>query len=183
MTTPVQLPIVTAATSPFPETSMRFAAALLLSLAALAAPASAQETPLVSPILTAEDAKDPWTFAEPEVARVTHGALDLTLDFEAKQVGGTATLDAEARPGADSVVLASQGVLIAGVKDAAGRDLPFVLGEAVEHKGAPVTIALNGARRITIAYSAADAEALQWLAPEQTAGGRHPYLLSQGQPT
>src|SRR5690606_38220474 len=41
----------------------------------------------------------------------------------------------------------------------------------------------GGAKRITVAYSAPQAAALQWLTPEQTAGGEHPYLLSQGQPT
>ena len=165
---------------------MRFAASVLLLLSTAAAvPAMAQESeaPIVSPILTSEEAHDPWTFAHPEVARVTHVALDLELDFAAKQVGGIATLDVQAQPGAQNIVLDSQGLQIASVKDQAGGDLPFAVGEAVEGKGAPITITLNGARRLTIAYTAANAEALQWLAPEQTAGGQHPYLLSQGQPT
>ena len=165
---------------------MRFVAAVLMSLAATGAPAVAQEeseAPLVSPILTSEEAKDPWTFAEPEVARVTHVALDLSLDFDAKQVGGMATLDIEAEPGADTVVLDSQGLAIAAITDEAGNALPFAVGEAVEGKGTPVTVTTGEARRIAIAYTASDAEALQWLAPEQTAGGDHPYLFSQGQPT
>ena len=45
---------------------MRLAAAVLLSFAAVTAPALAQDTPMVSPILTSEEAKDGWTFAEPE---------------------------------------------------------------------------------------------------------------------
>src|SRR5690606_25987139 len=145
--------------------------------------AQEREAPAVSPILASEDAHDPWTFARPEVARVTHVALDLTLDFAGQAVGGTATLDVQAQPGAREVVLDSQGLRIASVTDEAGRALPFAVGEAVEGKGAPVTITLNGARRLVIAYTAPEAEALQWLAPEQTAGGEHPYLLSQGQPT
>ena len=58
---------------------MRLAAAVLLSFAAVTAPALAQDTPMVSPILTSEEAKDGWTFAEPETARVSHVALDLTV--------------------------------------------------------------------------------------------------------
>ena len=164
---------------------MRLAAVLALLLSSVAAPTMAQgsEVPIVSPVLLTEEAKDPWTFARPEVARITHVALDLVLDFAGKQVGGTATLDVQAQPGAETVVLDSRGLSIDSVKDEAGRDLPFSVGETVEGKGAPVTITLNGARRIAIAYTASDAEALQWLAPEQTAGGEHPYLLSQGQPT
>jgi leukotriene-A4 hydrolase len=170
---------------------MRFAIAVLLSLAVLVAPAAAQEseTPMVSPILTSADAKDPWTFAEPEVARVTHVALDLALDFEARQVAGTATLDVLAAAGAEKVVLDSQGLLISQVTDGDGAPLAFTLGDEVEGKGRPLEIAIvpaeaPGPRRIVIEYaSGPDAAALQWLAPEQTAGGKLPYLLSQGQPT
>jgi len=165
---------------------MRFLPAVLLSLAALAAPAVAQESeaPLVSPILTTEDAKDPWTFAEPEKARVTHVALELALDFEAKTVGGTAALDIQAAPGADTVVLDTQGLRIAKVTDVLGNPLPYTLGEVVEGKGQPLSVTFGNARKIIVTYTASPgAEALQWLAPEQTAGGKQPFLLSQGQPT
>jgi leukotriene-A4 hydrolase len=165
---------------------MRFAAAVLAFLSALgAAPAAAdeRETAMVSPVLTSEDARDPWTFARPEIARVTHVALDLALDFDARQVAGTATLDIAAAPGAGTVVLDSQDLKVAKVTDARGKALPFTLGETVEGKGAPLTVTLGNARQIVIHYTAPNAAALQWLAPEQTAGGQHPYLFSQGQPT
>src|SRR5690606_17299397 len=60
--------------------------------------------------------------------------------------------------------------------------------EAVEGKGTPLEIAIvpadvAGTRRVVVEYSASEADALQWLSPEQTAGGEHPFLLSQGQPT
>jgi hypothetical protein len=160
---------------------MRFAAALFLSLAAVVAPAMAQEAPLVSPILTGEEAKDPWTFAEPEVARVTHVALDLTLDFAGKTVAGTAALDIQAAPGADTVVLDSQGLAVGRVTDVLGNPLEFTVGEAVEGKGSPLTIVFRNARKIIVHYTAAEgAEALQWLAPEQTAGGKHPVPAQPG---
>ncbi|HEY6815746.1 MAG TPA: hypothetical protein VI168_09425 [Croceibacterium sp.] len=131
-------------------------------------PASAQPTEarLVSPILTSEEAKDPWTFAEPEVARVTHVALDLTLDFEARSVGGIATLDVLAAAGASKVVLDSQGLQISKVTDERGAPLAFTVGEPVAGKGAPVAIAIvpaeqAGTRKIAIEYTAPDAEALQ----------------------
>jgi leukotriene-A4 hydrolase len=168
---------------------MRLAAALLaFATVVTSVPAAAQEAPQVSPILTSEEARDPWTFAEPETARVTHVALDLALDFAGKAVGGVATLDVLAAPGASKVVLDSQGLLIAKVTDEHGAPLAFTLGEPVEGKGAPLEIAIvpaeqAGTRKIAIEYRASDSAALQWLAPEQTAGGQHPYLLSQGQPT
>jgi leukotriene-A4 hydrolase len=163
---------------------LRLLAPFLLLLAAACSSAEEPEEPMVAPILTSEDAKDPWTFAEPEVARVTHVALDLTLDFEAKSVGGTATLDVLAEPEADTIVLDSDGLEIASIADADGNALPFTVGETVEGKGEPVSVTIGDDRKIVITYTAAPgAEALQWLAPAQTAGGKHPYLLSQGQPT
>lgn len=162
---------------------MRFAAPFLLLFAAACSPAGEPDDAMVAPILTSADAQDGWTFAEPEVARVTHVALDLKLDFERHSVGGTATLDVLAAPGAETVVLDSDGLDIEGVADADGNALPFELGEVVEGKGAPLTVTMGESREIVVTYSAPDAAALQWLAPEQTAGGEHPYLLSQGQPT
>lgn len=164
---------------------MRFAPLLMLVASAAIVPAYAQDggTPPVSPILTTADAHDPWSFAQPEVARVTHLSLDLTLDFEGKRIGGTATMDVMARPGATTLVLDSRELQVERVTDEAGNDLPFTTGETIEGKGARIMVTLGASRRVVLTYSAENAEALQWLTPEQTAGGRRPYLLSQGQPT
>ncbi|MEP2102059.1 MAG: M1 family metallopeptidase [Parasphingorhabdus sp.] len=144
----------------------------------------ADGSPMVSPILTTEDAKDPYSYAQPEVARVTHVALDLELNFENRDVSGTATLDVLAADSADKVILDTMGLEILSVTDNAGSDLPFEVGETKEGIGAPLTITLGDKRQVIIAYkSGPKAKALQWLVPEQTAGGKHPYLLSQGQPT
>ena len=145
---------------------------------------STERSAIVSPILTTPDAVDNQTFAQPQIARVTHVALNLDLDFDAKRVGGTAMLDVLAAPGAEEIVLDSNGLQISSVTDGAGRPLQYAMGEMVEQggKGAPLTIQLDGAKKLVIAYRApADATALQWLSPEQTAGGEYPYLFSQGQ--
>ena len=163
---------------------------LILSAAVLSA-CSPQDTigdaaaaPIVSPILTTDDAKDGYSYAQPEVARVTHVALDLALDFAKKNVAGTATLDILAADGAETVVLDTMGLEISAITDMEGNDLPFQLGEVADGMGAALTVTIGDKRQIVIAYqSGPDARALQWLVPEQTAGGEHPYLLSQGQPT
>ncbi|TFI58036.1 M1 family peptidase [Sphingomonas parva] len=157
----------------------------LLALAACA-PTAEQAQPetagLVAPVLTGADAVDSSTHARPAEARVTHVALDLAADFAAKRLSGTATLDVEAARGAREIVLDSKGLEIASVTDGQGRALPFALGASDPALGAPLTIQLQGARQIRIAYaSAPQAEALQWLSPEQTAGKQHPFLFSQGQ--
>ena len=82
-----------------------FASFLLFFLAACDAGSGPLAEPMVAPILTGEEARDEMSHAQPEVARVTHVALDLALDFEAKDVSGTATLDILAEPGADTIIL------------------------------------------------------------------------------
>ena len=136
----------------------------------------------VAPILNEPEAQDWHSFARPQVARVTHVALDLALDFAARRIGGTATLDLQAADGAQEIVLDNKGLEISAVTDAQGQALPFEVGQGDAIRGRPVTVRMGAARRIRIAYrSAPDAAALQWLNPAQTAGGRHPYLFSQGQ--
>ncbi|MEA3029143.1 MAG: leukotriene-A4 hydrolase [Sphingomonadales bacterium] len=157
----------------------------MLTLAAtliLAACVSGSGTRQVAPILTTPEAHDASSFARPEIARVTHVALDLDADFAARRMAGTATLDIQAAPGANEIVLDSKGLEIEAVADAAGTPLRWALGTGDEARGRPLTIAIGAARRIAIRYrSGPDAVALQWLTPEQTAGKRHPYLLSQGE--
>jgi aminopeptidase N len=162
------------------------AAALLAATACTTTPRAdpAEASRQVAPILTTADARDPHSYARPEIARVTHVSLALDLDFQAKAVAGTATLDILAAPGAREIVLDSKGLEIETITDASGRALPLVLGAADPEKGAPLTVTMGDARRIVVRYRAGpEAAALQWLSPEQTAGKRHPYLLSQGQPT
>ncbi|HEX8124504.1 MAG TPA: M1 family metallopeptidase [Allosphingosinicella sp.] len=143
---------------------------------------SAGAEPRVAPVLDSSDAKDPQSYARPLEARVTHVALDLKADFDAKRMSGTATLDVESKPGAKSIVLDSKGLEVKSVADESGKPLRFALGKADPNLGAPLTVELDGARRIRIAYvSAPNAEALQWLTPQQTAGKKHPFLFSQGQ--
>jgi len=156
------------------------ALAVILVFATGAAAAAAPE---VAPILTTPDAVDTSSWARPREARVTHVDLDLTTDFAARRLTGTAGLDILAAPDAREVVLDTLDLTILSVVDGEGRALPWTLGEADGGKGAPLTVQLNGARRIVVAYQTGSAVALQWLPPELTAGKTKPFLYSQGQPT
>jgi aminopeptidase N len=168
----------------------RTAAFLAALLIAACSPAKHEEAPkqeasaerIVAPVLTTPDAKDIHSFARPEIARVTHVALDLAADFRGKRMSGTAMLDVQAAPGAQEIVLDSKNLEIQSVANAEGQALQWAVGQADPNLGAPLTVKLNGAKQIKIAYkSAPEAAALQWLSPEQTAGKKHPFLFSQGQ--
>ena len=165
------------------------AAAFLLAACQAQSPenkAQTAEGAQVAPILDGEDALDTATYAKPHEARVANVDLDLALDFQAKRVAGTATLDVIAKPGVREVVLDDKGLVIEKITDSTGKPLAYKVGSNDADKGAPLTVTLpgDGEQKIVIHYaSGPDAEALQWLSPEQTAGKKHPYLLSQGQPT
>ena len=158
-----------------------FAAFALLSCRAGDSP-PAIEPVEAAPILDTPDAVDIHSFAKPLEARVTHVALDLNVDFDTRRIGGTATLDVQAKPDATQIILDDKGLEIEAVTDEAGQPLPYKVGAFDEILGAPLTIQMGDTRKIVIRYrSAPDAGALQWLTPEQTAGKKHPFLLSQGQ--
>ncbi|MCW3837571.1 M1 family metallopeptidase [Sphingomonas canadensis] len=159
---------------------------ILIAAAALVAalPAAAQTAPqsIPSPILTTPEAKDVWTHAQPEVARVTHVAVDLTADFDAKIMSGKAVLDVLAAPGAREIVLDVDDLDIAAVTDGAGKALEWTVGPRDKDLGSAMTVKLDGAARLVITYKTRPgAAALQWLPPEMTAGKTRPYLFSQGQ--
>ena len=141
---------------------------------------------------TAEKAPDtqPWvpphdihSFAQPEKARVTNVSLDLTPDFSAQRVRGTARLAIERGQNPDSIVLDTRDLTIKSVTDSRGSALGFKLGAIQQQLGAPLAIALPPeGDTIVIEYETApEAAAVQWLAAEQTAGKRLPFLFTQGE--
>lgn len=155
---------------------------LLASALGMASLSSAQAAAPVAPILTTPEARDVKSFAQPQVARVTHVDLDLVADFDAKVMRGSAAMDVLASPGAREVVLDTLGLKISRVTDEKGRALPWTLGPGDAELGAALKVELQGAKRIIVEYSSAPgARALQWLPPSLTAGKQKPYLFSQGQ--
>lgn len=167
-------------------TGLVSALALSLVLGGCAAmPGSDMTSQAASPAAPVQYARDVHSHARPEIARVTHVDLDLDVDFDTKTVSGRASLDITGRPDAAEIVLDARNLDIQRVTDASGARLPFTLGADDPILGQALTIRFltpGATQRIVIAYSTRpDAAALQWLTPAQTAGGRKPYLFSQGQ--
>jgi len=136
-----------------------------------------------APILSTPDAVDDHSFAKPLEARVKHVALDLNVDFDAKRIAGTATLDIDRKPDAKQIILDDKGLEIEGIADGSGQELPFNVGATDPNLGAPLEVTLRpDTQRLVIRYkSAPEAGALQWLTPAQTAGKKLPFLFSQGE--
>lgn len=161
---------------------MRHLLASVSAAVLLAGPAAA-EPAAPAPVLTTPEATDAWTHARPDVARVTHVALNLRADFVTRTIAGTATLDVLAPARAGEIVLDVDDLAIRSITDAAGRPLRYTVSADDPKLGQALTVQLGDARRIAITYATRPgATALQWLPPELTAGKRKPYLFSQGQP-
>ncbi|HSJ15112.1 MAG TPA: M1 family metallopeptidase [Longimicrobiales bacterium] len=125
---------------------------------------------------------DVHSFARPQEARVRHVSLDLTPDFATRRLAGTARLVIERATGADSIILDVQGLTIEAVTDARGASLEHGTGAADPVLGTPLVIRLSESDTLVVRYrTAPEAEAVQWLEPAQTAGGRLPFLFTQGQ--
>ena len=126
---------------------------------------------------------DKHSFARPAEAVATHLALDIHVDMEKKRIQGTATYDLKRQSG-DSVVFDTDGLNIESVTLGDGSTAKFTMGDST-FMGRSLSVALPpGMNKVTIAYSTgANAKALQWLNPAQTAGKEKPFLFTQGEAT
>ena len=151
------------------------------------APAVQSNAEPAQPASIAAPARDPFTYANYEKVRVTDLALDIEVLFDKKAIEGTAILTFERiDPEASVLVLDSNDLDIRSVETAIdGEWIPaeFDLGADDPELGSKFSIDIPpGAAKARITYrTSPDAEGLQWLSPEQTAGKAHPFMYSQNQ--
>lgn len=124
---------------------------------------------------------DPHSYARPDESRVDALHLQLTVDFEQRQLKGAAVWTLAPEHG-DSLVLDTYDLNIDSVlvdNAAVAFNLSSkdpILGQALSLPLTPT------AREVRIVYSTQPgARALQWLEPSQTAGKKLPFLFTQSQ--
>ena len=132
--------------------------------------------------------RDPHSFSDPNVVRVTHGDFDWNLDFEKQVLAGavTWTLERGDAPETAEVVLDTRNLEIETVEagtEGGLRPVIWQLDPLDEVRGRALRIPVGpGDDRVRIVYRTQPGDSgLQWLAPGQTAGGQHPFLFSQAQ--
>ena len=129
--------------------------------------------------------KDYHSYSNPEQVKVTHIALDLTIDFEQKVMHGTASLDYQKLDSQASVLILDTNDLKINKITSGGQELPFTLKSNDSFLGSALEINLpakDGSVLIDYATSP-QATGVQWLTPAQTGGGKHPFLFTQAQAT
>src|SRR5688572_14475981 len=143
-----------------------FPAALVVVLAISTVTCGRTEEP-TRPAAAPTQERDIHTFARPDEARVTHVALDLRADFDAKVLAGRATLSLQRAAGANQVVLDTSKLTIERVTAPDGSPLKFTLGDTDAILGRALTIELPpNVTDIVVTYrTSPDADALQWLTP------------------
>lgn len=125
---------------------------------------------------------DPHSYAEPNQAIVKHLNWNAFVDFENKQIKGTANWDIETSSDASNIVFDIYGLRINSVS-VDYNEATFSIGDFDEEMGSPLTIDIpSGAKQVSIEYQTGEqAKALQWLDPSQTAGKKIPFLFTQSQ--
>ncbi len=126
---------------------------------------------------------DHHTYAQPDEALITHLDWEANVDFNTKTITANATFTISKTENAQEIILDTNGLSIKGVKDEKGNDLAFKIGNEKPFLGSPLIIKLNNdTKTISINYkTGVDAEALQWLSPQQTADEKSPFLFTQSQ--
>jgi leukotriene-A4 hydrolase len=126
---------------------------------------------------------DPHSFFDSDQPRTRQLSLDIAVDFGRRTVAGRVTLDLGG-PSSGPLDLDTKGLAIESATTAAGAAIPYALGAEEPILGRRLRLELPpGTAQVVVAYETGpDAVGLQWLAPEQTAGKRHPFLFTQFQP-
>ena len=131
---------------------------------------------------------DPSSYANVSAFTTDHLSLDLSLDFTARIITGTAALKLKRHdPAATELVLDTRDLTITRVEAAIGGgawiDTPFTLDAATPEFGSALRIVMPpAADRVRVTYATSpSARGLQWLDPEQTAGRKRPFLFTQAQ--
>ncbi len=155
----------------------------LVVAALLATWACAQPADNATPPPPPSTPRDTHTHAQPDEARVTHVSLDLVPQFDTRRIIATARLTIERDQAADSVILDARDLDIRSITDTRGTALGFSLGTPGEFDGSALAVKLPAqGDTIVINYQTApSAAAVQWLEPAQTAGGKLPFMFTQGQ--
>eukprot|EP01064_Diplonema_japonicum_P015284 TRINITY_DN2300_c0_g1_i1.p1 TRINITY_DN2300_c0_g1~~TRINITY_DN2300_c0_g1_i1.p1 ORF type:complete len:610 (+),score=137.38 TRINITY_DN2300_c0_g1_i1:67-1896(+) len=134
-----------------------------------------------------QTAGDPSTYANISEVVVKHMSFDWRVDFDLKEIQGSAELSVEVLKDTDKVVLDSRDLKIHQVT-VGSTAASHTAGEATEAFGsavtvhAPVPLKAGTTTSIRITYQTEpQSTALAWLPAEQTDSGKHPYLFSQCQ--
>jgi len=128
-----------------------------------------------------EKMKDSHSYAGNSDARVQHADFDLQIDFENQIIVGKVAY--QIAHNQEKFIFFDMRNLVIDSVWSEGKKIDFKIGKSDEVLGAALEIPIHtNSKIVTIFYKTTQAsEALQWLSTKQTAGGKFPFLFTQGQ--
>lgn len=113
----------------------------------------------------------------------SHLHLDIDVDFDNKVISGSAVHDIKNTGGVKEMIFDINKLEVEKVLLNETEQTNFKIGEHDDLLGAPLTVDIEEeTEKVTIYFKTSpEANALQWLNSQQTAGKNHPYLFTQGQ--
>ena len=131
----------------------------------------------------ASESSDWHSFANPSDVKLTHLSLDLSVDFERRELVGTAALRLDRiNSGAATLALDTRDLTVERVSSGED-DLRWKWGAEDDIRGRELIVQLQTeSETVQIKYrTSAGAAGLQWLSGSQTTSGQ-PFLFTQSQP-
>jgi leukotriene-A4 hydrolase len=128
--------------------------------------------------------KDVHSFSNPNEVIVQHLDINLHVNFAEKKLFGKTGLHVKNKSNATNLILDIRDMNIQKVTlGDAEKPTTFKLGERDSIHGQPLIIEITPTTELVTVYytTSPDAAALQWLQPNQTTGGKHPFLFTQSQ--
>jgi leukotriene-A4 hydrolase len=128
-------------------------------------------------------AQDPHSFSSPIDARVKHLSWLASVDFDSKTISASASWTIENYTDSDIIIFDTKDLSIEKVTIDQNIPAEFRLSEKDELLGQALAVLIQpGTKRVNIFYKTSpDAEAVQWLDPQQTAGKKFPFMFTQSQ--
>ncbi len=123
------------------------------------------------------------SFSNYDSITLKHMYLNLKVDFDQKKLEGKVVLSIDNKSKCRYLILDTKQLNIEDVKLEDSAATPWSLGYENTIMGRALVIQITSeTQKVAVYYStSADAEALMWLAPEQTFGKKHPFLFTQSQ--
>ena len=139
-------------------------------------------------LISKTNQKELNTFSNYDIISQTNINVHFIVDFDNKKVDGEVTISFKALEDGEVIILDTKSLIIKTIKDNTGNELDFKLDNyyRLESHGVPLKIYKEYSKDdtfdITIEYSTTkDCMAIDWLEPEQTSGGKYPFMYSQCQ--
>lgn len=128
------------------------------------------------------DDRDYHTLSNADSVAVTHLDLDINVDFDKRQISGSAHWDIRQIHPSNHVVFDTEDLTIDSVVMDDGSKADFKMGALDKELGKALSVAITAqTKSLTVYYKTGNATALQWLAPQQTASKKTPFLYTQSE--